>query len=336
MLQQLFHRAMQNAPLLLSLTSLFWAGNFVIGRGFHEIIPPLAMATLRWIFAFSLLLPFAWQYLKRDWQALKQNFPIILLLGTLGVGCFNSLAYIGLNHTTALNGLIIQSTGPVLIMVMTLLIYGEKMTTAGLFGVLISLGGVLVIISKAHLPNLLALSLNEGDLWILAAMGIWALYTVFLRKRPEIHPVSFLATTFFIGVVVNLPLFLWEHFTIRQMQISPASLAGIAYISLFPSILAYLFYNRGVALIGSNRAGVFLHLVPLVWVGSGNPFSGGAVLFLSSDRICPDPAGRNHCCQVIKQQQPPYLASIFAAILKGGLKGRSCKETAVGIELVMT
>ena len=134
-------------------TSLFWAGNFVVGRGMHELVPPLAMATLRWIFAFSLLLPFAIKPLKQDWPILKQNFPIIFLLGALGIGCFNSLAYIGLNHTTALNGLIIQSAGPVLIMAMSWMIYGEKMNLSAMLGVMISIIGVLVIISKATAHN---------------------------------------------------------------------------------------------------------------------------------------------------------------------------------------
>ena len=263
MLQHLFHRAATNAPILLSLTSLFWAGNFVIGRGMHETVPPLAMATLRWIIAFSLLLPFAFQKLKQDWPVLRQNAPILFLLGVTGVGCFNSFAYIGLNHTSALNGLIIQSAGPVLIILMGLVMHGERMSRAGLLGLVISMSGVLAIISQASLPRLQALSLNEGDLWILAAMAIWALYTVLLRQRPQIHPMSFLATTFFIGAIVNIPFFAWEHAAIRQLQITPASLAGLAYISIFPSILAYLFYNRGVALIGSNKAGTFLHLIPL-------------------------------------------------------------------------
>lgn len=279
MFQQLFKRASSNAPLLLSLTSLFWAGNFVIGRGMHEIIPPLAMATLRWSLAFILILPFAFKHLKRDWPVIKQNLPIILLLGTAGVGCFNSLAYIGLNHTTALNGLIIQSAGPIMIMMMALLVFGERITLRQLFGVLFSLAGVLVIVSKATPANLLALTLNKGDFWVLAAMAVWAFYTIFLRKRPNMHPISFIAATIFVGASVNVPLFLWEHFTIRQIQITPASLMTIAYIAIFPSILSYLFYNRGVALIGGSKAGTFLHLVPLFGTALAIIFLGEQFMF---------------------------------------------------------
>ena len=263
MLRALFNRASSNAVLILSLTTLFWAGNFVVGRGMHEVIPPFAMATLRWTLAFFLLLPFAYRHLARDWLVIRQNFPIIFLLGATGIGSFNSLAYIGLNHTTALNGLIMQSAGPVLIMIMALVLFGERISLRQVFGVIVSLAGVLVIISKAELSNLQALTINIGDFWVLAAMAVWAVYTVFLRKRPQLHPLSFIAATIFIGAVLNIPLFIWEHLTIRQMHITPASIATIAYISVFPSILSYLFYNKGVSLIGGSRAGMFLHLIPL-------------------------------------------------------------------------
>ncbi len=263
MFQRLFDRASSNAPLLLSLTSLFWAGNFVVGRGMHESVPPLALATLRWSIAFALLLPFAYPYLKRDWPVIRQNFGILFLLGATGIGCFNSFAYVGLNHTTALNGLIIQSAGPIMIMIMALLLFRVHISLRQLLGVLVSLVGVLVIVSKAVPGNLASLTLNKGDLWLLAAMVLWAVYTVFLRKRPDLHPMSFITVTIFIGAVLNLPFFAFEHFTVRQLQITPASLMAIAYVSLFPSVFAYLLYNKGVSLIGGNRAGVFLHLIPL-------------------------------------------------------------------------
>ena len=263
MLRSIFKAALSNATLILSLTALFWAGNFVVGRGMHETIPPLAMATVRWSLAALIFTPFALKHLRHDWPTIKRSFPIIFVLGMLGVGCFNSLAYIGLNHTTALNGLIMQSAGPVLILLVALFLYGEKINARQIIGVCISLIGVLVIVSKAALDNLLALSLNKGDFWILAAMSIWAFYTVLLRKRPDIHPASFIAVTFWIGAIVNIPFFAFEHLTIRQLQITPESIAAIGYISVFPSILAYLFYNKGVALIGAAKAGMFLHLVPL-------------------------------------------------------------------------
>lgn len=253
----------ENAPLLLSLTTLFWAGNFIIGRGMHETLPPLAMATLRWSLAALIFLPFSVGYLKKDFPEIRRNFGTLLLLGGLGVGMFNSLAYIGLNHTTALNGVIIQSVGPILIILTAYLLFGERIGISRMVAVGISLCGVLVIISKGEIERLAGLRLNSGDLFVLGAMTIWALYTVLLRLRPNIHPVSFIAVTFIIGATLNIPFFVWEHFFVRAFQASPQNLLAIAYVAVFPSILSYLFWNRGVALIGSARAGSFLHLVPL-------------------------------------------------------------------------
>ncbi len=263
MLRSVFNKFISNAPLLLTLCAVFWAGNFVIGRGMHATIPPLTMAALRWCLAAGLFLPFALGHLKKDRETIRNNLPVLFVLGATGVGCFNTFAYIGLGYTTALNGLIIQSAGPVIIIVMAFFLFGDRFAPDRLAGVLISLAGVLIIISRASLANLATLSLNSGDLWILAAMAIWALYTVLLRKRPDIHPVSFIAITFAIGAIVNIPGFIWEFVNLQRMEIAPASLAAIAYIAIFPGILSYLFWNRGVALAGSSRAGVFLHLIPL-------------------------------------------------------------------------
>lgn len=262
-LPRLFNSLGRNAYLLLAGSALFWAGNFVVGRGMHELVPPLAMAWMRWTIAAAIVLPFALPRLRRDWPQIVANWPILLALGAIGIGGFNTLAYVGLNHTGALNGLIIQSAGPVLIMLTALLLFGERVGPRQIAGVTVSLLGVATIVGKADPAALAALRFNRGDLWILAAMQVWATYTVLLRRRPDIHPLSFLAVTFAIGALINTPLALYEHLYVRQFQTTGGSLLTIAYIAVFPSILAYLFWNRGVALVGSARAGVFLHLVPL-------------------------------------------------------------------------
>jgi drug/metabolite transporter (DMT)-like permease len=262
-LMRVFNSRSETAYVLLAASALFWAGNFVVGRGMHALIPPLGMAWMRWTIASAILLPFAVPRLRRDWPLIRANWLILLALGTIGVGGFNTFAYVGLNHTSALNGLIIQSAGPVLIMLTALALFGERISRHQLAGVVTSLLGVVVIVTKAEPMALARLEFNVGDLWILGAMQVWATYTVLLRKRPDIHPLSFLAVTFIIGALVNTPLALYEHLCIRQFQATPGSLMTIAYIAVFPSILAYLFWNRGVALVGSSRAGVFLHLVPL-------------------------------------------------------------------------
>ena len=256
-------RGFANAYVLLVLTSLFWAGNSVVARGSHELVPPLALAWLRWTVALLLVLPFAWRHLKRDRVVIRGNWPILLLLGAIGAGTFVSVYYIGLGRTSAINGLIINSTVPILIPIAAFAIYRDRLSTAQALGIAVSFCGVLVILAKGD-PGLLAsFQVNEGDIWVLAAMGIWAVYTALLREQPQMHWLSFAAITFAVASILNLPFFLAEHFFYRQIAPTRESLLAIAYVSTLPSVVAQVFYIRGVELIGGNRAGVFMHLIPL-------------------------------------------------------------------------
>lgn len=263
MISRLAGKLYANAYLLLSLTALFWAGNFVLGRGVHEHVPPIALAWTRWCLASLIILPFALPHLKRDWPVIRANMPILLFFGVIGVGAFNTLSYTGLNYTTALNALVLQSSGPVLIVLLSFLIFGDRISPRQSAGITCSLTGVLVMVARGDVNVLAGFELNRGDLLLLAALILWGLYTAYLRKRPAIHWLSFIATTFLIGAAVNTPFFAWEHLTVRQLQFDAQTFAAIAYVSLFPSVLAYICFNRGVELIGANRAGVCLHLVPL-------------------------------------------------------------------------
>lgn len=254
---------MDNAYLLLILTTAFWSGNFVVGRGVHGSVPPIALAWCRWTIAFLIVLPFALPHLRRDWPALKANAGIMFLLGAFGIGCFNSFAYIGLNDTTALNGLVLQSSGPIFIALATFVFFGDRISGRQAIGILISLTGVLVIIARGDIEILMQLKLNKGDGWIFAAFVAWAIYTAFLRKRPDVHMLSFLAAIFLIGVAVNTPFLVIEHLAGARLQPTPGALLAILYVAIFPGIVAYIFYNRGVQLIGANRAAPFLNLVVL-------------------------------------------------------------------------
>lgn len=257
--------ALFNQPyLLLTLTPLFWGGNFVLGRGVHEFFPPIALASIRWTLAFLIILPFAWPHLRRDWPVIRTNAPWILLLGATGAGSFNTLTYIGLNYTPALNALIINSSGPVMIALASFIFFSDRLTARQGLGIALSLIGVIVVVSKGELRTLAALEFNTGDLWVLGAMGVWGVYTTFLRKRPaDIHWLSLAASLFAVAAAINWPLHAWEHAYVRPLSLSTEALLAIGYVAIFPSILAYVFYTRGVELIGGNRAGVFLHLIPL-------------------------------------------------------------------------
>ncbi|MFW6024209.1 MAG: DMT family transporter [Dichotomicrobium sp.] len=256
--------ALFNMPyVLLTLTPLFWGGNFVIGRGVHEFFPPIALAAIRWTLAFLIILPFALPHLRRDWPAIRRQWPWLVFLGATGTGSFSTLTYIGLNDTPALNALIINSSGPVMIALASFIFFSDRLTPRQVLGILMSLIGVIVVVSRGDLETLAALEFNIGDLWVLAAMSIWGVYTAFLRKRPEIHWLSFAAALFFVAAAVNWPLFIWENAYVRSLTLSTDALLTIGYVAVFPSILSYVFYTRGVELIGGNRAGVFLHLIPM-------------------------------------------------------------------------
>ena len=249
--------------LLLTMAVLFWAGNFILGRAFHNEIPPVALAFWRWVGAALLVTLPALPHLRRDRQALLGSWPAILLLSTLGIAAFNTLAYSGLQYTEAINAFLLQSLMPVLIVLLSFLIFREKVTRLQCAGILVSLCGAVTIIARGDAEILLSLSINRGDLMVFTAIACYAGYTVMLRKRPQVHPLAFIATTFWLGSLILVPLYLWETLTVATLELKPTTMLVIGYVIVFPSIVSYLCYNRGVELVGANRAGLFIHLMPV-------------------------------------------------------------------------
>jgi drug/metabolite transporter (DMT)-like permease len=274
MLERFLRPTAANAYLLLVLTTLFWAGNHAIGRWSAGLVPPVTLAFMRWSGAALLVLPLAWPLLKRDWPAIRANLPILLALGLTGAGLFNTLQYIALNGTTATNAGIINSASPVLIALLAFALYGDRVRPAQIAGIGMSLIGVLVVVGKGSLATLASLEVNHGDLVMLAAVVIWALYTVLLRKRPAMHVLSFAAVTYVIASALNALLAAFEVASGASVTWSAPVVAAILYTAIFPSFLAYLFFNRGVEIIGPTRAGAFMHLVPLFTVALAMIFLG--------------------------------------------------------------
>jgi len=256
-------RGFSNPYLLLSITALCWAGNFIVGRAIYLEVPPVALATIRWVGAFVVILPFAYKHLVRDWATIKKHWLIMITLGGFGIGTFNTLVYTGVNYTTAINGVIMNSASPVFMAILAFLLFKERISRFQTSGILLSIAGVLIVVSRGDIASLGNLSLNIGDLYILAAFFIWAFYTVMLRLRPDIHNLSLLAMSFLLAAIANMPFMLLEMWAGRSVQLSPQSIGGLIYVIIFPSLVAYLFYNRGIELIGANRGGAFLHVVPL-------------------------------------------------------------------------
>jgi len=249
--------------LLLCITALCWAGNAIVGRLAAGHIPPVTLSFLRWAIAFSLILPFAWKHLVRDWPAIRGKLGLMILVSITGIGVFNTLQYWSLEYTTALNTLLLQSAGPLIVAVWSLMLLRVRLTLAQAIGVFVSLSGVLVILMHGDVTALKNIQFNKGDLIFLVAMTIFALYSVLTLKRPAIHGLSFAAFTFGASTIFLIPLLVRELLTRPVMTINAQNLLTLFYVSVFPSIVAYLCFNRGVQLIGANRAAPFFHVVPV-------------------------------------------------------------------------
>lgn len=258
---------------LILLAPFFWATNTIIGRAVADLIPPLGFAFWRWLAAFLVILPFAWRLIVRDWPVIRRNLPLLALLGASGTAGFNAFLYVGLQWTEAINALLINATMPAIIFAATFTLYRERPRWQEIAAGIVALGGILIIASRGDLGALSALALNPGDLAVVAAMVLYALYSALLRQRPAIHPVSFLAVTFFFGAVTLLPFWAAELAFGRAMPFNGTVIGAVLYTALLPSIVAYFCFNQGVARIGPNRAGLVIQLIPVFG-------SGLAILFL--------------------------------------------------------
>ena len=250
--------------LLLSLTSLFWAANWVVGRAMRNEMPPVAMGFWRWTIALLILLPFAAPELRRKWDVVRANWLTLTLLGVLGAIAFNTLIYVGLQYTAATNGVLFNSITPVLIILLSWVISRERISKLQACGVVLSLCGVLVIVARGDGATLAAFHFNRGDLWLITAMVLWAFYTIVLHRRPPaLSAMGFLTAMLLLSLPFLLPFYLWEFSQRGGFALTTATVAALAYYSTLPSIVAYLFWNRGVAQVGPNKAGLFVHLMPL-------------------------------------------------------------------------
>lgn len=250
--------------LLLSLTSFFWSLNWVVGKAMVGHVSPLALTFVRWFLAVSFMMPFAWPAIRANWPVVRRSWKTIVWLGFWGTGLHNAFAYVGLQYTTATNGVILNSSIPVMIIVIGWLVYRETITRVQAVGVAISLVGILAIVSRGDPATLAQLSLNKGDLIVLAGMVLWAAYTVFLRMKPADLPgLALLACCGVVGVVLLLPLFLAEMiFMGGHIDFTPGTVAAMLYVGTFPSFIGYVLWNRGVHEVGPNIAGIFVHLMP--------------------------------------------------------------------------
>ena len=250
--------------LLLTLAPLFWSCNWIVGRALSDDVPPLAMTFYRWFFALVILAPFALPRVRKDAPLIRRHWKALLGLGVVGIGTHNALAYLGLRYTTAMNGVILNSFIPVMIVSLSWLLLRERLQPLQFAGIVMSLAGVLTILSKGSLAAVASLQLNVGDLLIILSMAMWSIYTIGLRFRPpQMHLLSFLFVISCIGDTAILPFYLIETALGQPMQWTMGSAVALASIGLFSSVLAYIFWNRGVEAVGANVAGLFVHLMPV-------------------------------------------------------------------------
>ncbi len=251
------------AYLFLALAILFWAGNSVLGRAVRAEIPPIGLAFWRWTLATLFIAPFAWKPFLKDLKTIKKHLAIVLLLAFLGVGTFNTLLYTGLQYTQAVNSVLLQTLLSAIVLLLSRIFFKVPIRPLQILGVVIAFLGAAFIIFKGSLAIFLAFRLNPGDAIIMIAVIFYASYTVLLQKRPNIHPLSFVFTTFLLGFPMIFPFYMIETFSGRPVTLSSITLFSFLYVAIFPSILSYLFYNRGVELIGANRAGLSAYLTPV-------------------------------------------------------------------------
>lgn len=256
-------RLWRAAPVLLCLAVLFWAGNSVAGRAMAGVVPPMALSFWRWALALLLITPFAWPYLRADRAVLLREWKMVLALAATGVATFGALLYVGLETTTALNSVLMQAAIPPLVMLFGFLFLKERTSMAQTVGVVLSLVGVLVVISQGRPWDLLHLDIHPGDGIILVGVLLYAGYSLLLRRKPAVHPLSLLWATFVMAVLLLAPFWLWELGQGKAFPLTLQALGGVAYVAIFPSFLSYLFFNRGVELLGPARASHFMHAMPV-------------------------------------------------------------------------
>lgn len=254
--------------VLLSLSALFWGGNFVVGRWAHTDIPPLNLTFWRWLVSGVILVPFVAQGIWHHRALIRRHWALLFVLATAGMVMFHSFTYIALNTTTAINAAVVLASMPMVIPVVSFIVGDERLSLRQARGIAISALGVVVIVSHGDWQVLVSLGFTPGDLWMLGAVMAWSVYSVLLRRLPQgpgkaFPPMVLLGVTNWIAILVLLPFYLWEFRSVGGFELNLSSVLVLAYLALFASIAAFVCWNAAVPQVGANKAGLFIHLIPL-------------------------------------------------------------------------
>lgn len=257
-------KAIYTGYIFAALATIIWSGNFLIARGINEKISPVGLAFWRWTVATIVVLPFAVKPIYRNRSIIKSHFLYLLVTSVLGVSIFNTLIYMAGETSTSLNLSLISITFPVFTIILARIFLNEPITKAKVIGVFIIIFGVVLLVSKGDMGVLTSLSFAIGDLWMLLASLIFAVYSLLVKYKPEkLEPLSFLGTTFLLGLVFLAPFYFWLSDEFGLKNYDRVTLISILYVGIFASIIAYFLWNRSVDLIGPAKASMIYYTIPL-------------------------------------------------------------------------
>ena len=254
------------AYIFLFLTVTFWAGNFVVGK-FASIyeVPPFSLNFYRWLFAWLILAPFTLPEIIKKKDYIINNFKLFIVLGVTSITIFNSIVYYSLNFTQVISGVLMISTIPVMIMFFSSIFKIEKTNIFQIIGVILSFLGVIIIITKANFEILKNLNFNKGDITMVVAMFSWALYSTLLKRQTyEISQLSLLQVVMSFGLVFLIPIYFIEYQLGFRITLDKPFYLILSYVVLLPGLASFILWIKGISMIGANRSGVFLHLMPIL------------------------------------------------------------------------
>ena len=244
---------------------MFWSGNFIVGKAasIYEI-PPFSLNFYRWLFAWLILLPFTYKEILKKKDYILNNLGLFIILGVTSITIFNSIVYYSLNFTQVISGVLMISTIPVMIIFISSLLKIEKTNFFQIIGVALSLIGVVFIVTKADIEILKTLNFNKGDLTMVIAMFSWATYSALLKKKKyELSQISLLEVVITFGLVFLIPIYFIEMNMGYLIKLGKPFYLTLTYVVLFPGLCSFFFWIKGISIIGANRSGIFLHLMPI-------------------------------------------------------------------------